>query len=83
MLFLDKSRCLSLENLRNDDPSATTFSWYVPGKASDFTSSTRKNEIVDSDNVTVIMYHFNPFPDDRVLDRSKFKQIADNILKCI
>ena len=26
---------------------------------------------------------FDPLPDDKVLDWSKFKQIADNILKCI
>ena len=25
----------------------------------------------------------NPLPDDKILDRSKSKQIADNILKCI
>ena len=28
-------------------------------------------------------YHFNPFPDDKILDRSKLKQIADDILKCV
>ena len=27
--------------------------------------------------------HFNPLSDDKILDRSKLKQIADNILKCI
>ena len=26
--------------------------------------------------------HFNPLPDDKILDWSKLKQIADNILKC-
>ena len=26
---------------------------------------------------------FNPLPDDKILDWSKLKQIADNILKCI
>ena len=26
---------------------------------------------------------FNPLPDDKILDWSKFKQTADNILKCI
>ena len=26
---------------------------------------------------------FNPLPDDKILDWSKFKQIAENILKCI
>ena len=25
----------------------------------------------------------NPLPDDKILDWSKFKQIADDILKCI
>ena len=25
----------------------------------------------------------NPLPDDKILDWSKLKQIADNILKCI
>ena len=25
----------------------------------------------------------NPLPDDKILDRSKLKQIADDILKCI
>ena len=25
----------------------------------------------------------NPFPDNKILDRSKLKQIADNILMCI
>ena len=27
--------------------------------------------------------YINPLPDDRILDWSKFKQIADDILKCI
>ena len=27
--------------------------------------------------------HINPLPDDKILGRSKLKQIADNILKCI
>ena len=27
--------------------------------------------------------HFNPLPDNKILDWSKFKQIADDILKCI
>ena len=26
---------------------------------------------------------FNPLPDDKILDRSKMKQIADDIYKCI
>ena len=26
---------------------------------------------------------FNPLPDDKILDRSKLKQIANDILKCI
>ena len=26
---------------------------------------------------------FNPLPDDKILDWSKLKQIADDILKCI
>ena len=26
---------------------------------------------------------FNPLPDDNILDRSKLKQTADDILKCI
>ena len=26
---------------------------------------------------------FNPLPDDKILDWSKFKQIADDILMCI
>ena len=26
---------------------------------------------------------FNPLPDDKILDWSKLKQIADEILKCI
>ena len=25
----------------------------------------------------------NPLPDNKILERSKLKQIADNILKCI
>ena len=25
----------------------------------------------------------NPIPDNRILDRSKFKQTADNILQCV
>ena len=29
------------------------------------------------------LYFFNPSPDDKILDWSKLKQIADNILKCI
>ena len=38
--------------------------------------------------VPVIQTHFgasklNPLPDDKILDWSKLKQIADNILKCI
>ena len=32
----------------------------------------------------IINYHiFNPLPDDKILDWSKFKQITANILKCI
>ena len=26
---------------------------------------------------------FSPLPDDKILDQSKLKQIADNILKCV
>ena len=29
------------------------------------------------------MNKFNPLPDDKILDRSKLKQTADDILKCI
>ena len=29
------------------------------------------------------IYIVNPLPDDKILDRSKLKQIADNIFKCI
>ena len=31
----------------------------------------------------VYIYMHNPLPDDNVLDLSKLKQIADDILKCI
>ena len=31
----------------------------------------------------LVTFEFNPLPDDKILDWSKFKQIADNILKCI
>ena len=39
-------------------------------------------------NVKVLAFyskdtHFNPLPDDKILDWSKLKQIADDILKCI
>ena len=27
--------------------------------------------------------HFNPLPDDKIIESSKLKQIADDILKCI
>ena len=30
-----------------------------------------------------LMVMFNPLPDDKILDWSKLKQIADVILKCI
>ena len=30
-----------------------------------------------------ITEYINPLPDDKILDWSKLKQIADNILKCI
>ena len=30
-----------------------------------------------------IAHKLNPLPDDKILDRSKLKQIADDILKCI
>ena len=35
-----------------------------------------------------LIYHalficYNPLPDNKILDWSKLKQIADNILKCI
>ena len=30
-----------------------------------------------------ILRFFNPLPDDKILDWSKFKLIADDILKCI
>ena len=30
-----------------------------------------------------IARYINPLPDDKILDWSKLKQIADNILKCI
>ena len=29
------------------------------------------------------LFAFNPLPDDKILDWSKLKQIADDILKCI
>ena len=28
------------------------------------------------------VFHINPLPDNKILDWSKLKQIADNILKC-
>ena len=31
----------------------------------------------------LVWYRLTPFPDDKILDLSKLKQIADNILKCI
>ena len=37
-------------------------------------------------NLTVIHFddpYFNPLPDDKILDWSKLKQIANDILKCI
>lgn len=37
--FLDKSRDFSFVNLRKEVPRDTIFSWYVPGKDRDFTSS--------------------------------------------
>ena len=30
-----------------------------------------------------INQHFNPLPENKILDWSKLKQIADDILKCI
>ena len=36
-----------------------------------------------SDNVlTISKNNLNPLPDDKIIDWSKFKQIADDILKC-
>ena len=32
---------------------------------------------------TIVPNHFPPLPDDKILDWSKLKQIADDILKCI
>ena len=39
-----------------------------------------------SDGLLGTMYHgrcINPLPDDEILDCSKLKQVADDILKCI
>ena len=33
--------------------------------------------------VDLVQSEFNPFPDDKILDWSKLKQIADDIIKCI
>ena len=33
--------------------------------------------------VVQLLKPFNPLPDDKIFDRSKLKQIADDILKCI
>ena len=33
--------------------------------------------------VVIVWYRVNLLPDDKILDWSKLKQIADNILKCI
>ena len=34
-------------------------------------------------NLNKFEHKVNPLPDDKILDWSKLKQIADNILKCI
>ena len=31
----------------------------------------------------IIIQSFNPLPDEKILDRSKLKEIADDNLKCI
>ena len=36
-----------------------------------------------SSKVGIVWYRVNPLPDDKILDWSKLKQIADDILKCI
>ena len=34
-------------------------------------------------DVAICLMLFNPLPDDKILEWSKLKQIADDILKCI
>ena len=34
-------------------------------------------------NFGILLMTFNPLPDEKILDWSKFKEIADDILKCI
>ena len=41
------------------------------------------NENSECDTLVCVFFLFNPFPDDKILDWSKLKQIADDILKCI
>ena len=41
MQFLDKSKVCSLVKFLIDVPIHVIFSWYVPGKASDLTSSVK------------------------------------------
>ena len=45
------------------------------------------NWIISRDVKLTLLHYgswsFNPLPDDKILDWSKLKQIADNILKCI
>ena len=31
----------------------------------------------------IVLYSFNPLPDNKILDWSKLKRTADDILKCI
>ena len=42
-----------------------------------------ESELSDHESGLVDGMVFNPLPDDKILDWSKFKQIADDILKCI
>ena len=46
---------------------------------------TPRLDFTDLQHVNCVTYNhmINPLPDDKILDRSKLKQIADDILKCI
>ena len=42
----------------------------------------QKISLITSNDIIIIIL-INPLPDDKILDWSKLKQIADDILKCI
>ena len=62
----------------------TTFSSHVRDHVNGFFCSIgNKFLLVVFPHVCMQFLHYNPLPDNKILDWSKLKKIADDILKCI